>query len=397
MAGVVRTPLARGVSEAEFVKRDRSDFGEARKAFCCWFAVVSFQCGTKSLRLARMRRVAGVASLVAALLVSSAVEAQDWAKANLAKSPRHGEYVTIHEPGGRDLQAWVVYPEVKDKAPVVVMIHEIFGLTDWAREMADEVAGAGYIVVEPDLLSGLGPAGPASSMRFGASKQDVNFASNPQEGAPAKGSLPGTGCDPMPCPAGKKSGGQQTPGPVDHHAMGGMQGGGQAYAPARSGGTAAFPDQGAVIKAVSSLPDPQVMADLDAAADYGKKLPAASGKLFVAGFCWGGGKSFLFATHRHDLSGAFVFYGPPPAEDLMKNITAPVYGFYAGNDARITATVPKTTEEMKALGKTYEPVVYEGAGHGFMRAGEAPDANAPNTAARREGFKRFVDLLGGVR
>jgi carboxymethylenebutenolidase len=205
----------------------------------------------------------------------------------------------------------------------------------------------------------------------------------------------------MPCPAGKKpsqgSTKQQPSAPMDHHAMGGMQGGGQAYVPARPGGTAAFPDQGAVIKAVSSLPDPQVLADLDAAADWGKKQPAASGKVFVAGFCWGGGKSFLFATHRHDLSGAFVFYGPPPPDNLMKNITAPVYGFYAGNDARISATVPATEQAMKAAGKTYEPVVYDGAGHGFMRAGEAPDADAANTAARREGFKRFVDLLGGVR
>src|SRR6201996_9836791 len=111
-----------------------------------------------------MRRVT-VAMVGVALAVSASAVAQDWAKANLAKSPRHGEYVTISEPGGRKLQAWVVYPEVKDKAPVVVMIHEIFGLSDWAREMADEVAGAGYIVVEPDLLSGLGPAKTATEMR----------------------------------------------------------------------------------------------------------------------------------------------------------------------------------------------------------------------------------------
>ncbi|HEY4009200.1 MAG TPA: dienelactone hydrolase family protein [Acidobacteriaceae bacterium] len=278
-----------------------------------------------------MRRVAGVLAVVA---VCGAASAQDWAKVNLAKSPRHGEYVTITEPGGRKLQAWVVYPEVKDKVPVVVMIHEIFGLSDWAREMADEVAGAGYIVVEPDLLSGVGPVASGS---------------------------------------------------------------GGAFAPADPGGTSAFPDQSAVVRAVSSLPDAQVLTDLDAAADWGKKLPAASGKLFVAGFCWGGGKSFLFATHRHDLSAAFVFYGPPPAPDLMKNITAPVYGFYAGNDARITATVPSTQQAMKAAGKKYEPVVYDGAGHGFMRAGEAPDADAPNTSARQAGFKRFVTLLGGVR
>jgi carboxymethylenebutenolidase len=346
-----------------------------------------------------MRRVASAVIFVALAVASSAV-AQDWAKANLAKSTRHGEFVTIHEPGGRDLQAWVVYPEIKDKAPVVVMIHEIFGLSDWAREMADEVAGAGYIVVEPDLLSGLGPATAASVTRSPVLKRDVNFVSTPeQETAPAKAPLPGTGCDPMPCRAGQKpalrtsSSNEQA---QDHSHMQ-MPGNGAAYVPARPGGTSAFPDQGAVTKAVSSLPDAQVLADLDAAADYGKKLPSANGKLFVAGFCWGGGKSFLFATHRHDLSAAFVFYGPPPAEDLLKNITAPVHGFYAQNDARISATVPKTQEEMKALGKTYEPVVYDGAGHGFMRAGEAPDANAANSAARREGFKRWIDLMGGVR
>jgi carboxymethylenebutenolidase len=167
--------------------------------------------------------------------------------------------------------------------------------------------------------------------------------------------------------------------------------------PAEPGGTAAFPDQSAVVKAVSSLPDTQVLSDLDAAADYGKKLPSANGKVYVAGFCWGGGKSFLFATHRSDLSAAFVFYGPPPAAGAMKNITAPVYGFYAGNDARISATIPQAEADMKAAGKAYDPVVYDGAGHGFMRAGEAPDANAADSAARAQGFRRLVTLLGGVR
>jgi carboxymethylenebutenolidase len=321
-------------------------------------------------------------------LSASAASGQDWAKATLAKSPRHGEFVTIRvpgaEPGGRKLQAWVVYPEVKEKAPVVVMIHEIFGMTDWSREMADELAGAGYIVVEPDLLSGFGPAsaGPNGAMApKAASPSGADAAKNGH-------SFPGVPkCDPMPCPAGA----------ADQHAHGNMAQGGAAYVDMSPGGTTAFPDQGAVIRAVSSLPDAQVMADLDAAADYGKKLPAASGKVFVAGFCWGGGKSFLFATHRKDLSGAFVFYGPPPPAELMAGIAAPVYGFYAGNDARITATIPATQAAMKAAGKVYAPVTYDDAGHGFMRLGEAPDANAPNTAARQEGFRRFVKLLGGVR
>jgi dienelactone hydrolase len=385
-----------------------------------------------------------VAATAAASLLTAAAAAQDWAKANLAKSSRHGEYVTITEPSGRQLNAWVVYPEVKDKAPVVVMIHEIFGLSDWAREMADEVAGAGYIVVEPDLLSGFGP--PRLAVRM----TPMNLPASPQESSASIQSEEAqlralwvrvnAQCEPIDCgpdqrPAiaivendGKNGQpvkvrlayqssispsaqmrpalfttlpiSQQGQPPqqyhMDHPGMMDAQDNGLPYIPAHPGGTAAFPDQSAVVRAVSSLPDAQVLADLDAAADYGKKLPAASGKLFVAGFCWGGGKSFLFATHRHDLSAAFVFYGPPPPAALMKDITAPVYGFYAGNDARITATIPKTQDEMKADGKTYEPVTYDGAGHGFMRAGESPDANAANTAARQEGFHRFISLLGGV-
>jgi len=302
--------------------------------------------------------------------------AQDWAKAMLDKSPRHGEYVTIPEPGGRKLQAYVVYPEVKDKAPVVVLIHEIFGESDWFKLMADDLAGAGYIVVAPDLLSGLGPAGHAGMA--------------------------------MPMP-GQSAVHEDAMGEHDHMAMmqaasmqmasmqmPGGQGTGAPYVPAMPGGTTAFPDQQAVVRAVMALPDGQVVADLNAAADYGKTLPAASGKLYVAGFCWGGGKSFLFATARKDLSGAFVFYGTPPAPEAMKSIVAPVYGFYAENDARVTATVAATTEAMKADGKSYQPAIYSGAGHGFMRLGEAPDASPANRAARTEAFHRMVGLLGGA-
>jgi len=313
-------------------------------------------------RLAGMMRLRVLFSLASLVVLSglcnAPCSAQDWAKAALAKSPRHGEYVSIKESNGRVLQAWVVYPEVKDKAPVVVMIHEIFGLSDWAREMADEVAGAGYIVVEPDLLSGFGP--PMTDMP-----------------AATKATPPATSQAPM-----------------DHMHP---QNGGAAYMAMTPGGTSAFPDQSSVTKAVSSLDPEQVLADLDAAADYGKKQPSANGKLFVAGFCWGGGKSFAFATHRKDLTSAFVFYGPPPPADAMKNIAGSVYGFYAGNDARITATIPQTVIDMKAAGKKYDSVTYDGAGHGFMRAGEAPDATAENAAARAAGFRRLIDLLGGVR
>ena len=257
-------------------------------------------------------------TLAAALLLPLAaapIQAQDWAKARLDASPRHHEYVPLKH-GDRTVQAFVVYPEVKTKAPVIVLIHEIFGLSDWAKEMADELAGQGFIVIAPDLLTGFGPNG---------------------------------------------------------------------------GGSDAFPSMDATTKAVSGLDAAVVNADLDAAADYGKKIPAANGKIAVIGFCWGGGKSFAFAAHRKDLSAAFVFYGPGPSD--VTTITAPVYGFYAGNDARIGATVPATTEAMKAAGKKYEPVTYDGAGHGFMRAGEAPDASPANKAAREQGFARVVTLI----
>jgi carboxymethylenebutenolidase len=251
-------------------------------------------------------------------LAASSLRAQDWAKATLEKSPRHREWVPIKH-GNRTVNTYVVYPEIKTKAPVVILIHEIFGLSDWAREMADEIAAAGYIVIAPDLLSGSGPNG---------------------------------------------------------------------------GGTDTFPSQEAITKAVSGLNPDTVTADLDAATDYGKTIPAANGKLFVTGYCWGGGKSFLFATHRRDLAAAFVFYGPPPPDSELKNINAPVFGFYASNDARIGATVPGTIAAMKAAGKKFEPVTYEGAGHGFMRAGEDPANPVPgNKKARDEAFARLTTLL----
>src|SRR5262249_15991232 len=96
------------------------------------------------------------------LLTAQAVTAQDWARAQLQKSPRHQEWVTVKHDG-RALETFVVYPESKDKRPVVLVIHEIFGMTDWVEDLADQVAAAGYIAVAPDLLSGMGPNGGRSS------------------------------------------------------------------------------------------------------------------------------------------------------------------------------------------------------------------------------------------
>jgi len=89
--------------------------------------------------------------------------AEDSAVARLNASPRHGEWVSYDAGGGDSVRAWVVYPERSDKAPVVVVIHEIFGLTDWVRSVTDQLAAEGFIAVAPDLLTGKGPNGGGTS------------------------------------------------------------------------------------------------------------------------------------------------------------------------------------------------------------------------------------------
>lgn len=84
------------------------------------------------------------------------------ATARLNASPRHGEWVRFDAGGGDSVRAWVVYPERRDRAPVVVVIHEIFGLTDWIRAVADALAADGFVAIAPDLLSGKGPSGGGS-------------------------------------------------------------------------------------------------------------------------------------------------------------------------------------------------------------------------------------------
>ena len=259
--------------------------------------------------------------VAAACLAAITASAQDWAKARLENSPRHREWVKLKN-GSREVNSYIAYPEVKDKATAVVVIHEIFGLTDWVRGITDQLAEAGYIAIAPDLLSGAAPGG---------------------------------------------------------------------------GGTAELGGNDAATKAIRTLPPPQVTADLNAAVDYLKKLPACNGKVVVAGFCWGGMQSFRFATNNKELKAAFVFYGTGPEnEHEVTRINCPVYGFYGGNDNRVDSTIPKTSEMMKTAGKKYDPVTYEGAGHGFMRAGEAPDGKEVDKKAREEAWKRWKELLKGI-
>jgi carboxymethylenebutenolidase len=84
---------------------------------------------------------------------------EEAAKDVLEHSPRHGEYLDVPLASGGTVKAWVVYPERKDKAGVVILIHEIFGLSDWMRALADQVAADGFVAVAPDLITGFGPGG----------------------------------------------------------------------------------------------------------------------------------------------------------------------------------------------------------------------------------------------
>lgn len=256
---------------------------------------------------------------IALLLGAVGGQAQDWAKARLENSPRHLEWVKVKH-GNREVNCFIAFPEVKEKATVVVVIHEIFGLSDWVRGVTDQLAEAGYIAIAPDLLSGTAPQG---------------------------------------------------------------------------GGTAELGSGDAVRKAIAGLPSDQITADLNAVVAYGAGLPAANGKVAVAGFCWGGTQTFRYATNNKEIKAALVFYGSgPEASDEISRVACPVYGFYGGNDARVNATIPKSQQLTRDAGKRYEPVTYEGAGHGFMRAGEAPDASEPNKKARAAAWERIKSILG---
>lgn len=139
----------------------------------------------------------------------------------------------------------------------------------------------------------------------------------------------------------------------------------------------------------------EVLSDLDAIFAYARQLPAANGKVAVAGFDWGGAQAFRYAAHNPDLAAAFIFYGPAPAE-AKASIKAPVYAFYAGADDRLTSTVPQTTAEMTAAGKAYDAVTYASAAHGYMRRGMAPGAAEADRRARDQSWERWLQLLKGI-
>jgi carboxymethylenebutenolidase len=241
----------------------------------------------------------------------------------LKETTRHGEWVDIALPDGGKLNTFVVYPERRDKAGVVLVIHDINGMRDWPRALGDQLAQDGFIAIVPDFLSGKGPNGGGSA-ELGAGVGQV----------------------------------------------------------------------------IRTLTSDEMTTRLNAAMEYGKKIPSSNGKTAVIGFCWGGTQSFNYAIAQPNLSAAVVYYGNPTAgrpspevateEDYAK-IKAPVIGMYGGADNRIDATIPATEAAMKKLGKFYEPHIFEGAGHGFL--GSQAGSGGANLKAAQQAWPLTVAFL----
>ena len=236
----------------------------------------------------------------------------------LNTSPRHGEWVDVELPGSDvPVSTWVVYPERSDSAPVVLVIHEIFGLTDWVRGVADQFAAEGFIAVAPDLLSGMGPDG---------------------------------------------------------------------------GGTASLGERDNVIATIRALEPDERTRRLNAVRTYALAIPAGNGRLGSVGFCWGGGASFAYAVDQPDLDAAVAYYGTSPAEASdYARINAPVLALYGGSDERVNSTIPIATEAMASGGKSYEPIIYDGAGHGFLRAQLGQDG--ANMRATEQAWPRTLEFF----
>ena len=155
----------------------------------------------------------------------------------------------------------------------------------------------------------------------------------------------------------------------------------------RRGGTASFASPEEARKAIGLLTDDQVIADLDAAFAYLQfNATVRKDRIGVTGFCWGGQRTFLYATANSNLKAAAVYYGGTPPEEQLARINCPVLGNYGETDTRITSKVPETAELMKKYGKSYDPKIYPGAAHAFFN-----DTGANyNQAAAADAWQRTV-------
>ena len=235
----------------------------------------------------------------------------DGAKQRLSSSPRKGEFVKI-TVNGRPITHWVAHPQGSAKVPVVVVIQEVFGLADWIRGVADQVAAEGFIAIAPDLLSGRGPNGG-----------DTPSFANDMDRVAATRAVPRAEVTAI-LKAAREYGLKLGSANGRSASVGFCFGGGESF-------RLAIDEPG-----------------LNAAVVY-------------------------YGTSPTDAPPPAQPQTPPPpfvASERLANINAAVLGLYGGiaEDLNIGRTVAPTLERMRALKKIYEPHFFDGAAHGFLRA-----------------------------
>lgn len=161
--------------------------------------------------------------------------------------------------------------------------------------------------------------------------------------------------------------------------------------------TSDFETSDAARSAIYALNADSVTQDLKSVLKYAKSIETGNGEIYIVGFCWGGSQSFRFATNAEDeIKAAMVFYGTGPQEaEAYSAIEAPVFGFYGGADNRVNATIERSEAAMNLYDKTYNYVIYEDAGHAYMRRGDDPEASEedPNVIARNASWKRLLNIV----
>ncbi len=266
------------------------------------------------------------------------------AEARLKASPRHAEWVKIAwEPGSKDsLMAWVVYPSSRTKAPVVVVVHEIFGLSTWVRGVADQVAAEGFIAIAPDFLSRV-RGGPTSDELRSDSATRIIRGVNAEERNRAITAVANYA---MLLPSAQQK----------YAVIGYCWGGQTTFMHAINGGVKGF-----------------------------------SGGVAFYGFPYTTGGAPATATTAATPATINV--------DSLAKIKVPMMLLSGSKDARIGAAMPQLDSLMKAMGKSYVGKNYEGATHGFLRAQDDPKASrdtaeeAANIAATKDGWPLTISFL----
>lgn len=218
---------------------------------------------------------------------------------DLGASPRRADFVDIQVPGSAvPVRSWIAYPD-RSPAPIVMVISDLYGLSDWVRSVADAFAAEGFVTVAPDLLTAATPAG-----------SDHPF----------------------------------------------------------------FLEETRIVPTVARIGPRERTTRLDAVRAWALDLPMANGRAGMVGFGWGGSVGFAYAVTQPALDALVAFYGAGPgtASDYER-INAPVLALYGG-DLRTAETAPSVTAAMAAAGKSFEPIIYEGATV-FLKAQEGLDAN----------------------